>query len=64
MGEKEQLCREGEIDREKRGEGERVELWTVFNLESEPGSETQTGQTFFNTRNTGALKAICVRKEP
>lgn len=43
MGEK--LSIEGEIDRE-REEKVRDESWTVFNLESEPRRETQTGQTF------------------
>lgn len=42
VGEKEQLSREGEIDA-VREEKERLEPWTVFNPESEPSRETQTG---------------------
>lgn len=61
MGEKEQLSREGDIDREV--EEERIKSWTGFHPEYEPRRDPDR-VNFFNTRNTGALKAICVRKEP
>ena len=53
----------------RQTEKERAEPWTVFNPESEPRRERERPRQgklffFFNTRNTGALKAICLRTEP